>query len=159
MRLAKGGVVMLAVFRGCAITVKTCPSDFASHAGDATITLAVGVFVVAAPPCTHFVAPLRCPIEPLVHAPKTVESARIGRIRVVNDAVLERKGAHARPLARIGGNVGAARSRHLGHGSDVAAHLQVGRLPSLVVVFDTTIALLILSEPDIEVGIEVAAEG
>src|ERR687883_679544 len=43
-------------------------------------------------PC--LVAPARRPVEPLVHAPENVEPACVGRVRVVDDAVLEREGAH-----------------------------------------------------------------
>src|SRR2546425_2745624 len=69
------------------------------------------VLVVAAPPDARLVASLRCAVEPLVHAPKAVESARIGGIGMVDDAVLERERAHARPLARVRGRVGSAHGR------------------------------------------------
>src|SRR5213594_2251216 len=59
------------------------------------------VLVVAATPDARLVASLRCAVEPLVHAPEAVESARIGGIGMVDDAVLERERAHARPLARV----------------------------------------------------------
>ena len=52
----------------------------------------LGVLVVAAPPDARLVAPLGCAVEPLVHAPEAVHSARIGGIGVVDDAVLERWG-------------------------------------------------------------------
>src|SRR5207253_6789219 len=58
---------------------------------------ALVVLVVAAPPDARLVAPLGCAVEPLVHAPEAVQSARIGGIGVVDDAVLERERAHARP--------------------------------------------------------------
>src|SRR5437870_1368036 len=70
------------------------------------------VFVVAAPPDARLVTPLGGAVEPLIHAPEAVQSARIGGIGVVDDAVLEHERAHARPLARIRGRVGA------GHGSE-----------------------------------------
>src|SRR3989442_8487519 len=66
---------------------------------------ALVVLVVAAHPDARLVAPLGCAVEPLVHAPEAVQSARIGRIGVVDDAVLERERAHARPLARVRGHV------------------------------------------------------
>src|SRR2546426_3543333 len=66
------------------------------------------VLVVAAPPDTGLVAPPGGAVEPLVHAPEAVHAARIGGIGVVNDAVLEHEGAHARPLATIGGCVDSA---------------------------------------------------
>src|SRR6266446_1459032 len=61
------------------------------------------VVVAAAPPDAHLVASLWGAVEPLVHAPEAVQSARIGGIGVVDDAVLERERAHARPLARVRG--------------------------------------------------------
>ena len=75
------------------------------------------VRVVMAQPGARFVAPHRRPVEPLVHAPEAVESARIGGIGVIDDAVLEHKRAHAGPLPRIGGDVGA------GHGGVLSGPL------------------------------------
>src|SRR5467141_3911660 len=72
------------------------------------------VHVVVAPPDARLVAPLGGTVEPLVHAPEAVQSARIGGIGVVDDAVLEYERAHARPLARVRGRVGS------GHGRVVA---------------------------------------
>src|SRR5687768_16469930 len=70
---------------------------------------ALAVFVVAAPPdAARLVATLGRSVEPLIHAPETVQSARIGGIGVVGDAVVEREGAHAGPLARIRSHVGPA---------------------------------------------------
>src|SRR5207237_184600 len=60
---------------------------------------ALVVLVVAAPPVDRLVAALRGAVEPLVDAPEAVQSARIGGIGVVDDAVLERARAHARPPA------------------------------------------------------------
>src|SRR5206468_6347026 len=57
------------------------------------------VLVMAAPPDARLVAPLGRAVEPLVHAPEAVQSARIGGIGVVDDTVLEHERAHARPLA------------------------------------------------------------
>src|SRR5213594_4523354 len=75
---------------------------------------ALVVLVVAAHPDARLVAPLGCAVEPLVNAPEAVQSAGIGGIGVVDDAVLEREGAHARPLARVRGHVGSGRGRELG---------------------------------------------
>src|SRR5437899_287132 len=72
---------------------------------------ALVVLVVAAPPDARLVAPLGGAVEPLVHAPEAVQSARIGGIGVVDDAVLERERAHARPLARVRGHVGSDHGR------------------------------------------------
>src|SRR5262245_35019476 len=45
------------------------------------------VLVMAAPPYARLVAPLGCAVEPLVHPPEAVHSARIGGVSVVDDAV------------------------------------------------------------------------
>src|SRR6266481_872259 len=74
---------------------------------------ALVVLVVAAPPDARLVAPLGGAVEPLVHAPEAVQSARVGGISVVDDAVLERERAHARPIERVRGRVGSDRSREL----------------------------------------------
>src|SRR5207247_5550596 len=50
---------------------------------------ALVVLVVAAHPDARLVAPPGCAVEPLVQAPEAVQSARIGGIGVVDDAVLE----------------------------------------------------------------------
>ena len=52
-------------------------------------------------------------VKPLVSSPESVESARIGGIGVVDDAVLEHERAHARPLARIRGHIGSGHGREL----------------------------------------------
>src|SRR5467141_4401176 len=96
---------------------------------------ALVVLVVAAPPDARiFVAPSWRPVEPLVHAPEAVQSARIGGIGVVHDAVLEYERAHARPHARIRGHVGSGHGRVLGDGPLAAAQLPRRLAP--VVVFD-----------------------
>src|SRR5262245_47025401 len=59
------------------------------------------VAVVVTPPDALFVASLRRTVEPLVHAPEAVQSAGIGRIGVIDDAVLKNESAEARPLAHI----------------------------------------------------------
>src|SRR6058998_2751668 len=119
---------------------------------------ALVVLVVAAPPDARLVAPLGGAVEPLEHAPEAVHSARIGRIGVVDDAVLEHERAHARSLARVRGHVGSGHGRELG-GSPLAAGfpLHVQR-PAPVVVFHAPLALLLLGDRDVEVEVEVAAE-
>src|SRR6266568_2457573 len=87
------------------------------------VSLAV-VLVVAAPPDPRFVAPLRCAVEPLVHAPQAIESARVRGIGVVDDAVLERERAHARRLSRVRRPVGADTCRDLGERPLLAGLLQ-----------------------------------
>src|SRR5206468_12415688 len=92
---------------------RRCSSGFEA-ATTTKISSAFVVLVVAAPPVARLVASLRCPVEPLVRGPEAVQSARIGGIGVVNDAVLERECAHARPLARVRGHVGSGHDRILG---------------------------------------------
>src|SRR5213594_744176 len=117
------------------------------------------VLVVAAPPDPRLVAPSGRAVEPLVHAPEAVQSARIGGIRVVDDAVLERERAHTRPLAVERGHVGSAHGREPGL-LRLAAPLLSGaplhRALTPVVVFGAPLTLLLFGDPDAEVGVEVA---
>ena len=71
------------------------------------------VLIVAAPPDACLVAAPGGAVEPLIHAPEAVQSARIGGIGVVDDAVLERERTHTRPLARVRGHVGSGHGREL----------------------------------------------
>src|SRR5256714_3519648 len=89
----------------------------------ARIRSALLVLVVAAPPDTRLVAPLGCAIEPLVHAPEAVDSARGGGIGVVDDAVLEHERAHPRSLAPGSGGVGSVPGCVLGDWRLVTGHL------------------------------------
>ena len=115
------------------------------------------VLIVAAPPDARLVAPLRCTVKPLVHAPEAVQPACIGGISVVDDAVLERERAHARPLARVRGRVGSGHGRELGDRFHDRRH--VHRVPAApVVIFNYPLALLLLGERDVEVEVEVVAE-
>src|ERR1043165_5739517 len=67
------------------------------------------VLVTASPPDTlTLVAPLGSAVEPLIHAPHRIQSARKGRIGVINDAVVQSERAHARPLANVRGDVGSS---------------------------------------------------
>src|ERR1700688_2013210 len=118
---------------------------------------ALVVLVVAATPVAGRGAPPGGAVEPRVRSPEGVQPARIGGITVVNDAVLEHERAQARPLARVGGHVGA------GHGSALSGpvgcrprgylgalaagfRLHVQRAAGLVVVFDGPLALLLLGD-------------
>src|SRR5436853_3923978 len=114
------------------------------------------VLVVAAPPDAGLVASLGGAIEPLVHAPEAIQSARISGIRVIDHAVLECERAHARSLADVGVHVGAA------HGSELtgsvgcrARRYRGDRFLLLVVVVDS-LALFLLGERGAEVGVELA---
>src|SRR2546423_1787616 len=62
-------------------------------------TLRRFVLVVAAEPQALLVSSLRRAVEPLVHAPEDVQAPGVGRVRLVDDAVLERERAHPRRLA------------------------------------------------------------
>lgn len=53
---------------------------------------APAVLVVSAPPDTGLVAPQRGTVEPLIHAPYAVQSARIAGIAMVDVAVVEHEG-------------------------------------------------------------------
>src|SRR3954467_12725130 len=115
---------------------------------------ALVVLIVPPPPDARLVAPLGCAVQPLVHPPEPVQPARIAGIRMVDDPVLQRERAHAGPLAQVGGRVGSGHRRHLG---DISG--AVGSLPRTlapVVVFGAPFPLLLLREPDGEVGVEVA---
>jgi hypothetical protein len=46
----------------------------------------------------RLVSPSRRPVQPLVHGPEAVRAARVGRVGVVDDSVLERERAHACPV-------------------------------------------------------------
>jgi hypothetical protein len=71
------------------------------------------VLVVPPKPRPCFVPPIRRPVEPLVHSPERIETACIGGVGVVDDAVRERERAHARRLAGVGWDVGAGHGREL----------------------------------------------
>src|SRR5262245_66643431 len=107
---------------------------------------ALGI-VVAAQPVARLDAPPGRAVEPLVHAPEAVQSARISGIGVVDDAVLEHERAHARPLAGERGHVGSGHRRDLGDNSLAArfpprpglAADQRRALLAPIVLFDTAI--------------------
>ena len=74
-------------------------------------------------------------VDPLVHAPEAVQSTRIRGVGVVDDAVLERERAHARPLARVRGHVGSGHGRQLASLDGLLRTRDVPRIAP-VVVFD-----------------------
>src|SRR5439155_5703984 len=85
---------------------------------------------------------------------KCVQSARIGGIGVVNDTVFECQRAHAWPLANIRRWIGSAHRRE-------SSSAFAGAFPWLlefVIVFEATLALLLLGEPNVEVGVKITAE-
>src|SRR5579885_2512750 len=103
------------------------------------------VLVAAAPPDATLVASLGSAVEPLIGAPEPVEATRIGGIGVVDGAVLEDEGAHARPIAREAGRIGSAGGREAGDG--LGDRCRIHRVVAApVIVFDAAGALLRLGE-------------
>ena len=90
---------------------------------------------MAPPPDPTLVAPLRRTIEPLVYPPESIQSARIGGVRVINHAILLHEGAHAWTVTPIGLYVGTARGGELFHRlrHQLAVH---GVSAALVIVFE-----------------------
>src|SRR5438128_5288832 len=119
---------------------------------------ALVVLVVAAPPDARLIAPLGCAVEPLVHAPKAVESARIRGIGVVDDAVLERERAHARRLSRIRCDGGSDRSRQLDDSTSGTFLRRRAKTLWAEVVHGNSRPLLLLRVARLEVVVEVASE-
>ena len=98
----------------------------------------------------------RCAIEPLIHAPQTVESARVRRVGVIDDAVLQDEGAHAGSLACVGGTSVPLMAAILT--TLAARRCACHRCLATVVVLDAAVLLFLLGEPDAEIVVEVAAE-
>src|SRR5690349_1374526 len=71
-------------------------------AAAATFRRAFVILVVTTPPHSRLIATLGSAIEPLIHSPKSIQSAGERGISVINDAVLEHERAHARSLAQVG---------------------------------------------------------
>src|SRR5579872_3893374 len=112
---------------------------------------ALAVLVVAAPPVTRLIPPLGSAVEPLPHAPEAVQSARIGRIRVVDDAILDDESTHPRPLAEKSRHIDPSPVYILG-GRAARAGWLPGAFAS-VVVFDAAFAQLLFgTEADAVVG-------
>src|SRR5215831_6314354 len=128
---------------GAAVHVSAEPPPI----GISFIGVSASVLVVAAPPEALLVASLRRSIEPLVHPPHRVESARVRRICVIHYAVLEHERAHAGSLADVGRHVDARRRRDLANDGIAATKLPlrnglgVDRPFAMVVVVDA-LALL-----------------
>src|SRR6266550_6527817 len=72
------------------------------------------VLVVAAPPQAGLVATEWRAVEPLVHTPEAVYPALVGRVGVVDDAILERERAHAGPFSPVCRPVRSNARRDLG---------------------------------------------
>src|SRR5215216_2311945 len=112
---------------------------------------------MAAEPEPGLVSSFRCPVEPLVHAPEGVHSTGEGRVRVVDDSVLERERAYPRRLPRIGRRVGSAHGCELREPTARAFEDRL-RVHRAIVVFDAPLALLLLGDRHVEIEVEVAAE-
>src|ERR1044071_8606401 len=115
------------------------------------VTNSVVVLVMATPPGAGLGASEPRPVEPLLHPPEPVEPARIGGVRVVDDAVLERERAHARRLAHERGRVGTCILGEPTH--SIRCSLQLARRE---VVFHASLPLLLLRDRHVEVVVEVA---
>src|SRR5262245_30731300 len=133
---------------------------------------ALVIFIMATPPHSGLVASQGSAVEPLIHAPKAIQSSGIGGVGVVYRSILPNERAHARPFAGVGEHVGSRHRRVVGDRSlaPLGSPLPFPRLlPSeragsvdcrlaAVVVFDASLTLLFLAEADGEVGVEVTAE-
>src|SRR6516164_9854364 len=104
------------------------------------------VLVVPEPPDAGLVPSLWSAVEPLVHAPETVQSARIGGIAVVNGAFHERERAHARPFARVCKRIGSACGCQFDDDWRWSCCFIHRMAATLVVVFDGSRTLLLLVE-------------
>src|SRR5690349_22111859 len=82
-------------------------SSAAATSKVAAVLSGLRILIVALPPDAVLVASQRRAVQPLVHAPQAVEAARVGRVGVIDHAVLERERAHAGAVARERGRVGA----------------------------------------------------
>src|SRR5690242_13154220 len=135
--------------------------------------LRVLVLVMTTPPrATRFVAAQRRAIQPLVHAPQSIQSARVGRVGVEDDVVFQHEGAHAGSFPDIRERIGSTHARELADRALVAEagtpfrdlpsfHLAARRLHrglAAIVVFGAAFPLLLFGDADREVGVEVAAE-
>jgi hypothetical protein len=112
--------------------------------------------VPSTPPQADLVASLGRAVEPLEHAPEAVQSARIGRIGVVNHAIFQQEGAQARPLAHLGGRVGAGHGRVLDE--DLRDRRRRTDAAAPVIVFTAALALLLFGERDVEVEVKLPAD-
>ncbi len=87
---------------------------------------------------------------------------------MIHDAVLEHERAHARSLARVRGHIGSSHGRDVRDWPLVATRSPLSyclpcerltrRRLAPVVVFNASVSLLVLGEPDVEVEVKVAGE-
>src|SRR5712691_3301076 len=115
------------------------------------------VLVVAAPPEAGLVATERRAVEPLVHAPQDVNPALVRRVGVVDDAILEREGAHAGAFLPISRPVRSDARRELRDKGILLPFREPEVHRAEVVVGGSRLPLL-LGVRHMEVVVEVAAE-
>src|SRR5258708_2393667 len=116
------------------------------------------VLVVAAVPDAGLVAPAWRAVQPLVHAPESVQPARVRRVGVVDDAIRERERAHTRCFPRIRWPVRSNGSRDRRLRWTLLADLRRPSVHRAEVVLDDSRLLLLLGVRRLEVVVEVAAE-
>src|SRR5438105_15804148 len=104
------------------------------------------VLVMAAPPDAGLVTAPRRAVEPLIHSPQTVQSARICGVGVVDDAVLECECAHAWSLADVRVHVGSAHGGELTGSVGCRARRYEGDRFLLFVVVLDSLALFLFRE-------------
>src|SRR5581483_2638738 len=125
-----------------------CSAHMISH-----MALPLRVPVMMPPPyAAVLVAALGRTIEPRIHAPQRIDAARVGGIRVIDDAILERECTHTGPLPDERAHVDARLYRVL----------MLDRLPgrrhrllALIVVLDA-LRLLFLGKRGGVVSVEIA---
>jgi hypothetical protein len=71
---------------GAALPPPAQVSTSSGTTGEIDISV-MAVPVVVAPPDTRFVAALGGAVEPLIHAPQVIQTARVGRVGVVDNVV------------------------------------------------------------------------
>src|SRR6202165_1893276 len=127
------------------------------QSGHPAIRLA-DVLVVAAPPHAGLVATERRAVQPLVHAPEAVYPALVRRVGVVDDAILERKRAHAGPFAPVGRPVCPNARGERGDERILLAALEQSKVRRAEVVLGGSRLPLLLGDRHLVVVVEVAAE-
>ena len=113
---------------------------------------------MAAPPEAGLVATEWHAVEPLVRAPEDVQPARVRRVGVVDDAILQRERAHAGLFSRVRRPVRSNGSRDRGERWTLLAGLRWPHVHRAEVVLADSRLLLLLGVPRLEVVVEVAAE-
>src|SRR6266481_3682144 len=113
---------------------------------------------MAAPPQAGLVAPAWRAVEPLVHAPEAVQPARVRRVGVVDDAILQRERAHAGPFSPVRRPVRSNARRPLDERWILLATLRRSHVHRAEVVLDESRLPLLFGVRRLEVVVEVALE-